>query len=87
MEKVGGLELQLKEKTKSMVFKISEFSDELLTGLDKLDKWPKKVKVMQKNWIGKSFDVKLISRLKEVHLSTKLNVLQQGQIHYLAFHF
>ena len=38
-----------------MVFKISEFSDELLTGLDKLDKWPKKVKVMQKNWIGKSF--------------------------------
>ena len=26
-----------------------------LQGLDQLDEWPNKVKVMQKNWIGKSF--------------------------------
>ena len=44
-----------RKKLSQWFFKISEFSDELLTGLDKLDKWPKKVKVMQKNWIGKSF--------------------------------
>ena len=38
-----------------MVFKISKFSNELLDGLDKLTDWPNKVKIMQKNWIGKSF--------------------------------
>lgn len=35
-------------------FKITDYSEELLTGLDKLD-WPEKTKLMQKNWIGKSF--------------------------------
>ncbi|NVO22527.1 leucine--tRNA ligase [Donghicola mangrovi] len=35
-------------------FKISEYSDELLSALDTLDNWPAKVKTMQANWIGKS---------------------------------
>ncbi|WP_442894940.1 leucine--tRNA ligase [Bartonella sp. CB178] len=35
-------------------FKISDFSEELLAGLEELEKWPEKVRVMQKNWIGKS---------------------------------
>ena len=34
-------------------FKITEYAEELLTGLDGLD-WPEKTKLMQKNWIGKS---------------------------------
>ena len=35
-------------------FKITNYAEELLTSLDGLDLWPEKVKVMQKNWIGKS---------------------------------
>ncbi|SMX46347.1 leucine--tRNA ligase [Actibacterium lipolyticum] len=35
-------------------FKISDFSEELLEALDGLDNWPDKVKLMQRNWIGKS---------------------------------
>ena len=35
-------------------FKISDFSQELLSSIEKLDHWPEKVKLMQKNWIGKS---------------------------------
>jgi leucyl-tRNA synthetase len=44
-----------RKKLNQWFFKISQFSEELLSGLDKLLKWPNKVKIMQKNWIGKSF--------------------------------
>jgi leucyl-tRNA synthetase len=36
------------------VFKISDYAEELLDALDKLDRWPEKVRLMQKNWIGRS---------------------------------
>ena len=44
-----------RKKLSQWFFNISKFSQELLDGLNKLDKWPNKVKTMQKNWIGKSF--------------------------------
>ena len=44
-----------RKKLNQWFFNISKFSNELLEGLDKLDDWPNKVKIMQKNWIGKSF--------------------------------
>ena len=36
-------------------FNISKFADDLQKELEALDEWPNKVKVMQQNWIGKSF--------------------------------
>ena len=44
-----------RKKLNQWFFKISNFADELLEDLKKLDEWPDKVKTMQKNWIGKSF--------------------------------
>ncbi|MBN9032914.1 MAG: leucine--tRNA ligase [Rhizobiales bacterium] len=35
-------------------FKITDFSQDLLDALDTLDQWPEKVRIMQKNWIGRS---------------------------------
>ena len=44
-----------RRKLNQWFFNITKFSSELLDGLEKLDEWPNKVKVMQKNWVGKSF--------------------------------
>src|SRR5208283_2469665 len=35
-------------------FKITRFSEELLAAIDGLDRWPEKVRLMQRNWIGRS---------------------------------
>lgn len=42
-----------KKKMKQWFFKITAYADELLEEIDQLD-WPEKIKVMQKNWIGRS---------------------------------
>ena len=36
------------------VFKISDYAEDLLDALETLDRWPEKVRLMQKNWIGRS---------------------------------
>jgi leucyl-tRNA synthetase len=43
-----------RKKLSQWVFNITKFADELLNDLQLLKDWPEKVKLMQKNWIGKS---------------------------------
>ncbi len=44
-----------RKKLSQWFFNITKFSNELLNDLDLLNGWPDKVKLMQKNWIGKSY--------------------------------
>ena len=43
-----------KKNLSQWFFKITDYAEELLRDLDKLELWPDKVKTMQRNWIGKS---------------------------------
>ena len=45
--------------------RITEFSEELLTALDGLDHWPEKVRLMQRNWIGRSEGVRFSFTLED----------------------
>ncbi|NRB00216.1 MAG: leucine--tRNA ligase [Rhodobacteraceae bacterium] len=49
----SGAEVERRDLTQ-WFFKISDYSEELLEAIDRLDAWPEKVKLMQRNWIGKS---------------------------------
>ena len=43
-----------RRKLAQWFLKITDFAEDLLAGLEALDQWPEKVKLMQENWIGKS---------------------------------
>jgi leucyl-tRNA synthetase len=47
-----------RKKLSQWFLKITAYSDELLTALGSLDRWPEKVRLMQKNWIGRSEGLK-----------------------------
>uniref|UniRef100_UPI00094DD9A3 leucine--tRNA ligase n=1 Tax=Pelagibacter ubique TaxID=198252 RepID=UPI00094DD9A3 len=53
-----------RKKLNQWFFKISHFSEELLSNLSFLDGWPDKVKTMQKNWIGKSYGCEIDFKIK-----------------------
>ena len=48
-----------RKKLNQWFFNISKFSNDLLEGLQELKNWPNKVKIMQENWIGKSYGCEL----------------------------
>ena len=48
-----------RRKLPQWFFKITEYADDLIDSLDKLDNWSNQVKVMQKNWIGRSEGLKI----------------------------
>ena len=54
-----------KRKLSQWFLKITQFADDLLGGLQTLDQWPEKVRLMQENWIGKSVGLQFRFKLDE----------------------
>jgi len=54
-----------RRKLAQWFLKITDFADDLLEGLEALDQWPDKVRLMQENWIGRSRGLQFSFRLAE----------------------
>jgi leucyl-tRNA synthetase len=62
-----------RKKLNQWFFNITKFSEELLEDLDTLEEWPNKVKIMQKNWLGKSFGCEVSFKIND---SKNINVIK-----------
>jgi len=63
-----------RKKLSQWFFNIKKFSQDLLDELEKLKNWPDKVKLMQKNWIGKSFGCEINFQIDKKNSGEKIKV-------------
>ena len=66
-------------------FKITNYAEELLSGLDNLSLWPEKVKVMQRNWIGKSIGAEIDFEVKKNNQKIKIFTTRPDTIYGATF--
>ena len=66
-------------------FKISEYSEELLQGLDAIGDWPSNVKAMQENWIGKSQGVEFSLNVLDTDLNFNVFTTRLDTLYGMTF--
>ena len=66
-------------------FKVTDYAEELLTDLDKLNLWPEKVKIMQRNWIGKSVGAEIEFKIYEKDQKLKIFTTRPDTIYGATF--
>ena len=74
-----------KKNLSQWFFKITDYAEELLVGLDSLTLWPEKVKVMQKNWIGKSTGAEIYFKIKGKEERIKIFTTRPDTIYGATF--
>ena len=66
-------------------FKITHYAEELLSDIDNLTLWPEKVKVMQKNWIGKSVGAEIEFKVPKINEKIKIFTTRPDTIYGASF--
>ena len=79
----SGAQVQIKEIDQWFI-KITSYADELLDSLEELD-WPENVKLMQKNWIGKSYGAEVEYKMEEGNDSLKTFSTRPDTIYGVTF--
>ena len=74
-----------RKKLSQWVFNIKLFEEELLACLDKLPNWPEKVKLMQKNWIGKSLGCEIVFNITQLNEPIKIFTTRPDTIFGASF--
>ena len=66
--------------------KITDYAEQLLQDIDKLEGWPDSVKIMQKNWIGKSQGAILKFKVKEIEgLEVPVYTTRPDTVHGITY--
>lgn len=66
--------------------KITDYAEQLLQDIDKLEGWPDSVKIMQKNWIGKSQGAILRFKVKEIEgLEVPVYTTRPDTVHGITY--
>jgi leucyl-tRNA synthetase len=66
-------------------FRITAYADKLLTGLDRLDGWPERIKTMQRNWIGRSEGVTFSLDVEEIEQSLSVFTTRLDTVYGATF--
>ena len=74
-----------RKKLSQWVFNITKFADELLKDLEQLKDWPEKVKLMQKNWIGKSVGCEIFFEITKEQEKIKIFTTRPDTIFGASF--
>lgn len=74
-----------KKELKQWFFKITDYAEELLKDLDKLEGWPEKIRVMQRNWIGKSEGVLIDFKLSDSNEKIKVFTTRHDTLYGASF--
>lgn len=74
-----------KKRLSQWYLKITEYADRLLEGLEEMPGWTEKVKLMQKNWIGKSTGAEVEFKLEKLNKKIKVYTTRPDTIYGTTF--
>ncbi len=74
-----------KRKLNQWFFRITEYADRLIEGLDRLDHWSENVKTMQRNWIGKSVGCNIVFTVLDHDIRLEVFTTRPDTIYGVTF--
>ncbi|WP_122640297.1 leucine--tRNA ligase [Romboutsia sp. Marseille-P6047] len=75
----------IKKDLEQWYFKTTHYAEELLQDLNTLDGWPDKVKLMQKNWIGKSTGAEIVFDIDGTDKSMTVFTTRPDTVHGVTY--